>query len=220
MRVRTSVRYASDPDLDHSRTGAAAFCVDGGWAEKMVPRPGRPERTAALQHAKAQSGTFAFPAASQITAAAKIRAVGLRQRQTRRSLRSRRRSVPVLVAPRSPTTRTGEHLEPMNRLSDSIIYCVHSKPNGYDSGQTRRSGHLQEGDRGTPLTVSAARPGIEWRPTRSMLPPPPRAASRQAASGPHSFLRALLQKLQAARIRSCQRGRTSGLKALTSSQSS
>jgi hypothetical protein len=54
----------------------------------------------------------------------------------------------VLVAPRSPTTRTGEHLEPMNRLSDSIVHCVHSKPNGYDSRQTRRSGHLQEGGRG------------------------------------------------------------------------
>jgi hypothetical protein len=38
----------------------------------------------------------------------------------------------VLVAPRSPTTRTGEHLKPMNRLSDSIIHCVHSKPNGYE----------------------------------------------------------------------------------------
>src|SRR6202165_1417549 len=58
----------------------------------------------------------------------------------------------VLVAPRSPTTRTGEHLEPMNRLSDSIIHCVHSKPNGYENHQTRRSGHHQEGDRGTPLT--------------------------------------------------------------------
>jgi hypothetical protein len=59
----------------------------------------------------------------------------------------------VLVAPRSPTPRTGEHLEPMNRLSDSIIHCVHSKPNGYENRPTRRSGHLQEGDRGTPLTV-------------------------------------------------------------------
>src|ERR1017187_11037028 len=58
----------------------------------------------------------------------------------------------VLVAPRSPTTRTGEHLKPMNRLSDSIIHCVHSKPNGYENRQTRRSGHLQEGDRRTPLT--------------------------------------------------------------------
>lgn len=59
----------------------------------------------------------------------------------------------VLVAPRSPTTRTGEHLEPMNRLSDSIIHCVHSKPNGYESRKTRRSGHFQEGDRGTSLTT-------------------------------------------------------------------
>src|ERR1700676_1074079 len=58
----------------------------------------------------------------------------------------------VLVAPRSPTTRTGEHLEPMNRLSDSIIHCVHSKPNGYQNHQTRRSGHHQEGDLGNPLT--------------------------------------------------------------------
>src|SRR6266404_7475748 len=58
----------------------------------------------------------------------------------------------VLVAPRSPTTRTGEHLEPMNRLSDSIIHCVHSKPNGHQNHQTRRSGQHQEGDLGTPLT--------------------------------------------------------------------
>jgi hypothetical protein len=43
----------------------------------------------------------------------------------------------------------------MNRLSDSIIHCVHSKPNGYQNHQTRRSGHHQEGDRGTPLTVEA-----------------------------------------------------------------
>jgi tetratricopeptide (TPR) repeat protein len=41
----------------------------------------------------------------------------------------------------------------MNRLSDSIIHCVHSKPNGYDNRQTRRSGHHQEGDRRTPLTT-------------------------------------------------------------------
>src|SRR5260370_42671277 len=62
----------------------------------------------------------------------------------------------VLVAPRSPTTRTGEHLEPMNRLSDSIIHCVHSKPNDYQNHQTRRSGHHQEGDLGTPLTINRA----------------------------------------------------------------
>ena len=29
----------------------------------------------------------------------------------------------------------------------------HSKPNGYNSRQTRRSRHFQEGDRGTPLMV-------------------------------------------------------------------
>src|ERR1700730_14710064 len=57
------------------------------------------------------------------------------------------------IAPRSPATCTGEHLKPMKRLSDSIIHCVHSKPNGYQNHQTRRSGHHQEGDLGTPLTV-------------------------------------------------------------------
>jgi len=41
----------------------------------------------------------------------------------------------------------------MKRLSDSIIHCVHSKPNGYQNHQTRRSGHHQEGDLGTPLTI-------------------------------------------------------------------
>src|SRR5260370_108098 len=69
----------------------------------------------------------------------------------------------VLVAPRSPTTRTGEHLEPMNRLSDSIIHCVHSKPNGYQNHQTRRSGHHQEGDLGTPLTVSRNSEALDRR---------------------------------------------------------
>src|ERR1700737_191049 len=63
----------------------------------------------------------------------------------------------VLVAPRSPATCTGEHLKPMKRLSDSIIHCVHSKPNGYQNHQTRRSGHHQEGDLGTPLTLNRHR---------------------------------------------------------------
>jgi hypothetical protein len=47
----------------------------------------------------------------------------------------------VLVGSRPPATCTGEHLKPMNRLSDGIIHCVHSKPNGNDNHQTRRSGH-------------------------------------------------------------------------------
>ena len=82
----------------------------------------------------------------------------------------------VLVAPRSPTTRTGEHLKPMNRLSDSIIHYVHSKPNVYENRQTRRSEHLQEGDRGTPLTVKTLmrRMGIEalYRRPRTTKPEP------------------------------------------------
>jgi hypothetical protein len=43
----------------------------------------------------------------------------------------------------------------MNRLSVSIIHCDsdHSKPNGYQNHQTRRSGHHQEGDLETPLTL-------------------------------------------------------------------
>jgi len=36
----------------------------------------------------------------------------------------------VLVAPRPPATRAGEHLKPLNRPADSTIHCVHSKPNG------------------------------------------------------------------------------------------
>jgi hypothetical protein len=50
----------------------------------------------------------------------------------------------VLVASRPAPTCTGEYLKPMNRLGDSIIHCVHSKPNGYENHQTRRSGHHQE----------------------------------------------------------------------------
>ena len=41
----------------------------------------------------------------------------------------------------------------MNRLSDSIIYRHHSKPNGDQNHQARRSEQLQEGDRETPLTL-------------------------------------------------------------------
>jgi hypothetical protein len=77
-----------------AQPGAAAFCVDGGRTEKTVPRPGLPERAAALQHAKAQPTTLAIPAVSQIIATAKVRAVGLRQKQMRRLLRSQRQSVP------------------------------------------------------------------------------------------------------------------------------
>ena len=59
----------------------------------------------------------------------------------------------------------------MNRLSDSIIHYVHSKPNGYESRQTRRSGHLQEGDRGIPLTLYfrqsfAPNPDLDFRVNR------------------------------------------------------
>jgi hypothetical protein len=53
----------------------------------------------------------------------------------------------------------------MNRLSDSIIHCVHSKPNGCDNHQTRRSGHHQEGDRRTPLTARPSEPMLVFAPT-------------------------------------------------------
>ncbi len=42
------------------------------------------------------------------------------QKQTRRRYDLSDDPRLVLVAPRSPTTRSGEHLKPMNRLSDSI----------------------------------------------------------------------------------------------------
>ena len=89
---RPRSRPRSFPHRAHP--GPAAFCIGDGRTEKTVPRPGLPERTAALQHAKEQSGTLAIPGASQITAAAKVRVVGLRQKQTRRSLRSQLQSVP------------------------------------------------------------------------------------------------------------------------------
>jgi len=93
--TRTARRRSRPRSFPHrAQPGAAAFCFDDGRREKTVSRPGPPERTVVLQHAKAQSGTLAIPAASQIIAAAKVRAVGLRQRQNRRSLRSQRRSVP------------------------------------------------------------------------------------------------------------------------------
>jgi hypothetical protein len=122
-----------------------------------VPRPGRPERTAALQHAKAQPGTLAIPAASQIIAAAKVR-VPSGYGRDRSAAHYDLSDDPCLVfgAPCAPATCAGEHLKPMNRLSDSIIQCVHSKPNGYRNHQTRRSGHYQEGDLGTPLTMLLA----------------------------------------------------------------
>src|ERR1700688_1015458 len=41
----------------------------------------------------------------------------------------------VLVAPSPPASRTGENLQPASRLSDSIIHCVHSKPNGQSTSR-------------------------------------------------------------------------------------
>jgi hypothetical protein len=41
----------------------------------------------------------------------------------------------VLVAPAPPASRTGENLQPACRLSDSIIHCVHSKPNGQSTSR-------------------------------------------------------------------------------------
>jgi hypothetical protein len=36
----------------------------------------------------------------------------------------------VLIAPLPPTTGSSEDFQPPDRLRDSIIHCVHSKPNG------------------------------------------------------------------------------------------
>ena len=43
----------------------------------------------------------------------------------------------VFITPRPAPTRTGEHLEPTNRLRDSILLSVHSKPK--DPNQTADS---------------------------------------------------------------------------------
>jgi hypothetical protein len=115
--------------LHRAQPGAAAFCVDGGLAEKTMPRLGQPERTEALQYAKAQSGTLATPVASQTIAVVKVRAVGATaETESPLAKISAIISAFVLGAPRSPATCTGELLKPMNRLSVSIIHCVHSKP--------------------------------------------------------------------------------------------
>ena len=128
---------------DPHRAQPAAFCVGGGQAQ-MTPQPGRPERTEALQHAKAQSGKLAIPAASQIIA---WRTSHGRDRiPAFQDLRDDQRL--VLGAPHSPAICTGEHLKPMNRLSVSIIHCIHSMLNGFH--QTRRSGRHEEGDLETP----------------------------------------------------------------------
>jgi hypothetical protein len=79
---------------------------------------------------------LAIAGASEIIAAATVRAamataetdspltaVSATIRALSWSLHVRRRS------------RTGEHLKPMNQLSDSIIHRVHSKPNGYQSAR-------------------------------------------------------------------------------------
>src|ERR1035438_6704112 len=36
----------------------------------------------------------------------------------------------VLIAPCPPPSGTGEHFQPADRLGDSTIFSVHSKPNG------------------------------------------------------------------------------------------
>src|SRR5664280_803641 len=160
---RSLRRHRGQPEPSHPRSrprsflhraqpGAAAFCVDGGPAERTMPRPERPEQTEALQYAQAQSGKLAVPAASQIIAAVQVRAVYGRHRSAARHDLS---DDPRLVfgAPRAPATCAGEHLKSTNQLNDSIIHCDHSKPNGYRNHQTRRSGHHQEGDLETPLTA-------------------------------------------------------------------
>ena len=60
----------------------------------------------------------------------------------------------VLIAPcPPPPPGAGKHLQPADWLRDSTMFSVHSKPNRQNQTQTRRSGHLPEGESGTSLTV-------------------------------------------------------------------
>lgn len=104
-----------DPML--ARVQAAApdlriVCLHGrlpdGRTEKTSLHPGLLERTAVLQHAKAQPGMIAIAGASQIAVAAPGRAVGLQERQMPRSLRSQRRPrlVPLHVRRRPAPVNT------------------------------------------------------------------------------------------------------------------
>src|SRR6516164_6420791 len=66
----------------------------------------------------------------------------------------------VLVAPLPPTTGSGEDLKTPHWLRDSTMHCVHSKPNGSNKPQTRRSPRHPVGGRRTALTVIRSDPAF------------------------------------------------------------
>jgi hypothetical protein len=63
----------------------------------------------------------------------------------------------VLVTPCPTASRTGEHLKPANRLGDSTIHCVYSKPSGCKELKSHRSERQSEGEAGTTLTIKPCR---------------------------------------------------------------
>ncbi|MGY3698729.1 hypothetical protein ACVIGA_008871 [Bradyrhizobium sp. USDA 3240] len=90
---------------------------------------------------------------SQLTAPAKQllrrQSMPSRYRTDRVAARNDLRNNPrlVLVAPLPPTAGSSEDLKPPHRLRDSTMHCVHSKPNGSNKPQTRRSPRQPVGGR-------------------------------------------------------------------------
>src|ERR1700689_1189147 len=58
----------------------------------------------------------------------------------------------VFITPCPPPPSTGEHFQPADRLDDSIMFSVHSKPNGQTKPKTLRSQHHPKGAYRTALT--------------------------------------------------------------------
>jgi hypothetical protein len=123
-----------------------------------APRPTRiitPSTSTSIVPARAST----LPrAASQTTAVAIIHGVELLHRPSPLFA-----IAATIITPRPPPPSTGEHFQPADRLDDSIMFSVHSKPNGQnqavDSQITSSSGRwVQNNAYG--LAVKDSRPKI------------------------------------------------------------
>lgn len=86
-----------------------------------------------------------------------IHAGAPRSKRSCPGFRSRRLSAPFPRRSTPPATCTVQHFQPANRLGDSTINCIHSKPNGSRGPKGRRSRHLPKGEVGTTLTLNTHR---------------------------------------------------------------
>src|SRR5258705_4628411 len=129
-----SDRYAVDLDLDRPSTRLSlALRGLALTADSRCRRGNIHHRRHERQSIRVRNPNLGF---SQLTSPAKqlLGRQAMPSRNTRNRVTARHdlRDNPglVFITKRSPTTCTGEDLQPMYRLGDSIIHCVHSKPSG------------------------------------------------------------------------------------------